>query len=68
LRLVTEGDLPEEDWKFLYAQDKSGVPYEEFKGRMRKEAPAYATTSSTSTKRPPTFRPILAVTETGNLN
>ena len=42
LKLITERDLPEEDWKLLYAQDKSGVPYEAFKARMRKQAPAFA--------------------------
>ena len=42
LKLLTEGDLPEEDWKLLYAQDESGSPFEDFKERMRKAAPAFA--------------------------
>jgi len=42
LRLVTEGDLPEEDWKLLHAQDKQGFSYEEFKARMKKAAPVFA--------------------------
>jgi hypothetical protein len=55
LRLVTEGD-----WKFLYAQDKSGVSYEEFKARMRKAAPAFAYHLEHEYKAPPGTIPDLS--------
>src|SRR6516165_3222626 len=53
LRLVTEGDLPEEDWKLLHAQDKQGFSYEEFKTRMKKAAPAFAHYIEHEYKAPP---------------
>ena len=64
LKLLTEGDLPEEDWKLLYAQDESGSPFEDLKERMRKAAPAFAYHLETSTKHPRARSPILVGTET----
>jgi hypothetical protein len=60
LRLVTEGDLPEEDWKLLHAQDKQGFSYEEFKARIKKAAPVFAHYIEHEYKAPPGSIPDLS--------
>ena len=39
-KLLLTGDLPEADWRLLYAQDKTGLTYADFKARMKREIPA----------------------------
>jgi hypothetical protein len=50
LKLVTRGDMPESDWKFLYAQfqtlpmsqkPETRMTFEEFKAKLKGEAPAF---------------------------